>query len=142
MGSIIRLAGNIGAMNTIFISETADRFRNHKINRTSAGAKKSTNWVIIKDLSGLRELIPEGYQLTAIETANGAKNIFEYLFPTKVALIIGNETYGISDELLKMATQSVYIPVPGSVSSLNVTHALSIAAFEWLRQINNVSKSK
>ena len=134
MGSVLRLAGNIGAVKTIFISETAHTFKNYKINRTASGASEKTDWTIIKKVSQLQELIPYDYQIIAIETASDAQNIFEFKFPEKVVFLIGNEVSGISENPMAMAKKSVYIPIPGPVSSLNVTHALSIATFEWLRQ--------
>jgi tRNA G18 (ribose-2'-O)-methylase SpoU len=134
MGSVLRLAGNIGAGKTIFISEIAQTFKNYKINRTASGAGEKVEWTIIKEISQLQDLIPDDYQIIAIETAEHAQNIFEFKFPEKVVLLLGNEVSGISEELMALAEKSVYIPIPGPVSSLNVTHALSIAAFEWLRQ--------
>ena len=134
MGSVLRLAGNIGALKTIFISETVHTFKNYKINRTASGAGEKTDWTIIKDVSQLQGLILEDYQIVAIETTKNAQNIFGFTFPEKVIFLLGNEVFGISEELMALAKRSVYIPIPGPVSSLNVTHALSIAAFEWLRQ--------
>lgn len=135
MGSVLRLAGNIGAEKTIFISKTAHTFRKYKINRTASGANENTDWRIVQDISQLKQLLPVDYQIIAIETAEGATNIFEYQFPKQVVLLVGSEISGISGELMELANASVFIPIPGPVSSLNVTHALSIALFEWLRQM-------
>ena len=139
MGSVLRLAGNIGAEKTIFISEIAHTFKNYKIHRTASGASEKINWSIIKELSQLHDLIPNDYHIIAIETTETAHNIFDFKFPEKVVLLIGNEVSGISEELMALAEKSVYIPIPGQISSLNVTHALSIAAFEWLRQRVQIS---
>lgn len=133
MGSVLRLSGNFNALKTIFISEEASGFRKHKIRKTASGGEK-TNWKIIENVAALKVELPEGYKLVAIETTEDAENIFTFKFPEKTAIIVGNEVLGISDELLEMADHKVYIPIPGPVSSLNVTHALSIALFEWLRQ--------
>lgn len=56
-------------------------------------------------------------------------------FPEKAAFIVGNEVNGISDKLLEIAHDKIFIPVPGVISSLNVSHSLAVAVFEWLRQV-------
>jgi tRNA G18 (ribose-2'-O)-methylase SpoU len=133
MGLVLRLSGNFNVLKTIFISEEAKGFREFKIRRTASGGEK-TDWKIIEKVADLKAELPDGYKLVAIETTPDAENIFNFTFPEKAALIVGNEVLGISDELLKMADHKVYVPLPGPVSSLNVTHALSVALFEWLRQ--------
>ena len=133
MGSVLRLAGNIGAKKTIFISDTAHQFRLRRIKKTASTANENTNWEILNE-DQLSTFIPSDYQIVAIETSEKAQSIFDFQFPEKTAFLVGNERYGIRPEILEQATQVVYIPVPGPVSSLNVTHALSVALFEWLRQ--------
>ena len=134
MGSVLRLAGNIGVEKTIFISDVAHQFRLRRIKKTAAAsANEKTNWEIL-DEDDLSAFIPEDYQIIAIETSEKAQSIFDFKFPEKTAFIVGNERYGIRPEILKQADYVVYIPIPGPVTSLNVTHALAIALFEWLRQ--------
>lgn len=134
MGSVLRLAGNIGAQKTLFISETAHQFKKYKIKRTASGAFDKTNWKII-NYNELQNEIPDDYELTLLETTKQAKNIFSFRFPEKIALVIGNEMHGIRQELLSQTNQHIYIPVSGPLSSLNTTHALSVALFEWYRQM-------
>jgi tRNA G18 (ribose-2'-O)-methylase SpoU len=133
MGSVLRLAGNIGAEKTIFISDVAQDFRLRRIKKTASTANENTPWEIL-DEDHLSAFIPSDYQIVAIETSENAKSIFDFQFSEKTAFIVGNERYGIRPDIIKQSAHQVFIPVPGPVSSLNVTHALSIALFEWLRQ--------
>ncbi|MBC8321752.1 MAG: TrmH family RNA methyltransferase [Bacteroidetes bacterium] len=133
MGAILRLAGNIGVLQTLFISDKASTFKKHKVNRTASGGSEKTNWEIIK-ANELMTSMPADYTLVAIETTTNAQNIYQFKFPAKTSFLIGNEIAGIRDEVIKFAGHKVYIPIPGPISSLNVTHALAIALFEWLRQ--------
>lgn len=136
MGSVLRLAGNIGAKHTIFISDVADQFRKFKIRKTASGAYDKTSWQIISNIEELKTLIPSDYMYVAMETTSDATNIYSFEFTEKTVFIVGSEGFGISDKLLDMASYKLYIPLPGNISSLNVTHALSIALFEWLRQMS------
>jgi tRNA G18 (ribose-2'-O)-methylase SpoU len=135
MGSVLRLAANIGALKTVFISETAHGFKAYKIKRTASGAFDKTDWKIIS-LEVLKSEIPDDYRLIAIETSPSAQNIYSFTFPEKTALCIGNEKNGIRPEILDITKQHVYIPLPGPVTSLNTTHALAITLFEWHRQMS------
>jgi RNA methyltransferase, TrmH family len=47
-----------------------------------------------------------------------------------VALVVGNETEGISDEMLQQANVVVQIPMSGTVESLNVGVATGISLYE------------
>jgi tRNA G18 (ribose-2'-O)-methylase SpoU len=134
MGSILRLAGNIGVKKTLFISDIAYTFKNYKINKTASGAAEKVDWEIIKP-EDLVNHLPNDYTVVAMETIENAEDIFNFQFPEKTAFIIGNEVNGISQELLNISHHRVFIPVPGPISSLNVSHALSIGLFEWLRQM-------
>ena len=134
MGLILRLAGNVNALSTLFISEEGHKFKKYKILKTSSGAVTKVNWKIIKP-NELIDIIPDDYEIVALETSEDANNIFSVTLPNKIAFIIGNEVSGISEEVLSLAKQKVYIPIPGPISSLNVSHALSVALFEWLKQI-------
>jgi 23S rRNA (guanosine2251-2'-O)-methyltransferase len=51
-----------------------------------------------------------------------------------MALILGAEDTGISDDLIKMADELVMIPVMGEIQSLNVSVAAGVILYEILRQ--------
>jgi TrmH family RNA methyltransferase len=55
-----------------------------------------------------------------------------------LALIIGGEAEGASDEARKLATQKISIPMAGNVESLNAGVAGSVLMFEVVRQRSNV----
>lgn len=138
MGSVLRLAGNIGAQKTLFISDSAHQFKNYKINKTASGAAEKTKWKIIT-LDELKDEIPIDYQLILLETIAQSAPIFDFNFFEKTVFVIGNEVHGVRQELLDLADHVLHIPIPGPVSSLNTTHALSIALFEWYRQMVKIS---
>jgi len=135
IGSIIRLGANIGALKVIFISERGMDFKTFKIAKTASGADKKVPWSFVEDFSSAKNSIPPEYQLISIETSAKSTNIFETKLPEKICFVIGNEVKGIRTEIITQSKKVHHIPIPGFISSLNVTHALSIALFEWLRQM-------
>jgi len=52
----------------------------------------------------------------------------------KVALILGTEQVGLSDEWLNMADERILIPMYGQADSLNVSAATTLVLFEAVRQ--------
>jgi 23S rRNA (guanosine2251-2'-O)-methyltransferase len=51
-----------------------------------------------------------------------------------LALIVGSEESGISDELLGLADELIQIPIMGEIQSLNVSVAAGVILYEILRQ--------
>jgi tRNA G18 (ribose-2'-O)-methylase SpoU len=133
VGAVLRLAANLNAEKTWFVYEQEPGFRSYKIKRTSSGANEKTDWDYIT-LEKLPEVLPENYEVIAIETTDKSENIYTVSLPKKVVLIVGNERFGISDPVLQLATKHVCIPVPGPISSINVSHALAVSLYEWFRQ--------
>jgi len=66
--------------------------------------------------------------------ARAEQTIFEIDLKGKLALLIGNEGAGISDALLRIASQRVTIPMPGKTDSLNAAAAAAVCLFERVRQ--------
>ncbi|MBE0651886.1 MAG: TrmH family RNA methyltransferase [Bacteroidales bacterium] len=133
VGAVLRLAANLNAEKTWFVYEQEPGFRSYKIKSTSSGASEKTDWEYITP-EKLPEVLPGGYEVIAIETTDNAENIYSVQLPEKLVLIVGNERLGISEPVLKLATKHVFIPVPGPISSLNVSHALAVGVYEWYRQ--------
>lgn len=52
----------------------------------------------------------------------------------KTALIIGNESRGVSSKIQKYANRSIRIPMPGSAESLNASVAAALLLYEVMRK--------
>jgi len=52
----------------------------------------------------------------------------------KTAVMIGNETHGLSDVLIQTADHIVAIPMPGGSESLNASIACAVLLYEAVRQ--------
>ncbi len=132
MGALIRLADNIGALSLWFMGESKS-VNQSKLRRAAASSFNNMPWAFTQEPL-ISKLIPEGYVPVALETSPNATNLYQTELPQKCALILGSEQYGTSDELINQAKIQVYIPIPGSTKSLNVSHAAAIFLFEWLRR--------
>lgn len=139
LGGIIRLAANLSLKKVIHVT-CSDHILNHtKLKRVARSALNFIHFTTISP-EEFKSLIPEGFQLVALETYSKAGNLFETVLPDKMALIIGNEKMGIPEPILSQCSQSVYIPMPGEIKSMNAVQAASVACFEWFRQKNYPSE--
>jgi tRNA G18 (ribose-2'-O)-methylase SpoU len=128
VGSVFRLAGNIGCKRVVLTERV--ELAQTKIEKI---ARNSLQYLKIEFLS-YQEIATEFKNIIAIETTNKATDLYETKLPKEATFIVGNEKRGISEELLKYTNRQIFIPMPGQVKSLNVSHALSVVLFEWYRQ--------
>lgn len=132
IGKIIRLAHNLGAQEVLFVRES-ENHRESKIKKTAGFSYDQMKWRFISE-NDFIELLGTGFQLTIVETCDGATNIYREKLPPKTILLAGSESHGLPENIISRADKSVYIPMPGGCKSLNISNALSVAAFEWYRQ--------
>ncbi len=82
----------------------------------------------------LKKLHEDGFSIVGLEQTTGAASIFEFSFPRRAVLVIGNERSGIEDEVLRMLDHAVEIPVYGLPYAHNAATAAAIALYEYCRQ--------
>ncbi len=131
IGSIVRLAANVKVSKLIVIG--SEECRQSKIKKT-AGAALGHIQLQYCNKDNFIDHIPSAYTIVALETIDGARDLYQEILPKKMALVLGNEKFGVSKDVLMYCNNYVYIPMPGPIKSMNVSHAASVCAFEWLRQ--------
>ena len=85
----------------------------------------------------LKELRQQGYQLIGLEQTTNSQNLHTFAFPRRMALVIGNERLGLTEEELKYVDVCVEIPVWGLPHSYNVATATAMALYEYCKQYPN-----
>ena len=134
MGSVLRLADAAGSQKVIFIHDHEDNATTLKrIQRTARNCDVLVEWEVWTP-EQFREQSDSLQPVIAVELTTESKSIFANALPERCALMIGSERYGIPALLLAKCRQAVHIPMYGVNGSMNVTHALAIALFEWRRQ--------
>lgn len=105
--------------------------------KTSAGALSHIPVCREKDLAqSLDFLLESGLTLVAC-TEKGDESFFGLDLRGPVAIIMGSEEDGISENLLRKVHHRAALPQAGKIGSLNVSVAAGIALFEVLRQRNS-----
>ena len=132
MGTIIRTADAAGA-GAVIISKGCVDVYNPKVMRSTMGSVFHIPLIFADDLvSTINTLKSKGYIFMAAHL-KGTKNYFDMDMTGKIAIIIGNEANGISDEISSISDKLVKIPMPGKAESLNASIAASILIYESVR---------
>lgn len=127
-GTIIRSAVAFN-IDTIVVSNNTVDLYNSKVIRASQGMLFNIN-IIRRDLNVfVPELKKEGYQIYATKV-NGGKSLKTIEKMEKFAIIMGNEGAGVSDNLMSLANEYLYIDMNSNCESLNVAVATSIILYE------------
>jgi len=138
VGGIFRLADAIAAEKIILCGET-ETPPNSRIKKASIN---TTEWVVWQYSPSARSAIDhlrstiDHLQVIAVEQSSKsvAYDKVDYKFP--LALVVGHESTGVSEEALKMADYIAEIPMWGVNKSLNVIVSLGIVLYEAIRKVS------
>ena len=132
LGTILRTLDSANLSQVIVSKDTVDAY-NPKVVRSTMGAIFRVNIVEAENLKEtLKEMKRHKYKVMCTDLT-ASKNIYEIDYNKKI-LVIGNESNGISKELLDMADEKIIIPMLGKTESLNASVATSIIVYEYVRR--------
>jgi 23S rRNA (guanosine2251-2'-O)-methyltransferase len=134
-GAIARTAECAG-IDAIVVGEKGNAPITGDAMKTSAGALSHLPVCRESDLKKtLRFLKDNGIQIVAC-TEKAENSIYQVDLNGPIALILGSEEDGISNQLIKDADYLAKIPMSGNIASLNVSVAAGICIYEVIRQKN------
>jgi len=134
LGTIIRAAAWFGLKNIYCSHDCADEY-NPKVIQASMGAILHVNVYYTE----LKELLRKASEinLPVFGTMLEGESIYTYKLANKGIILLGNESQGISDELLPFITDKIVIPKltdnSSGIDSLNVSMAASVIFSEFTR---------
>lgn len=131
LGTLIRTAAATGVQAVLLPPETADAFA-PKVVRAGMGAHFRLP-VQAMEWDEINQVCPQANLQVVLADMNG-QSCWETDFRDPLALIVGGEAEGASEQARELATRSVSIPMPGEVESLNAGIAGAVLMFEVVRQ--------
>lgn len=131
VGSIFRTADGAG-VSKIFLCGITPTPPHPNIEKVSLGAEKFVAWEKAKETWRVVEkLKKESFEIIALEQAKSAILLKNFKTSNKnIALILGNETEGLPESILKRADGIIQISMHGKKKSLNVSAAFGIAVYK------------
>ena len=120
MGAIIRIADWFGIKHVVASPGSADYY-NPKVVSAAMGGHLRVNLH-----TASLPLFLSSCGMPVLAAALEGESVYKEVPPPAAALLIGNESKGISDELLQLATKRVTIPRLGGAESLNAAVSAGI----------------
>ena len=136
IGSLFRMADAFGIEKLILCGTNISLGR--KMAKTSRATEKVVDYEISESASNVVEnLRTEGYQIISLEITKSSKPLNSIIFSKEkpIALIIGDENFGVSEALLNISDDIIHINMFGQNSSMNVVQATNIALYEITKQL-------
>lgn len=132
VGGLFRLADALNVSKIYLCGET-ETPPNHKIVKASIGTYKIVPWEYKSSakeaIHALRSTI-HALRVLAVEQSKGSVDYRKANYSLPLALIVGNETSGVTEETLKLCDQIVEIPMLGVNTSLNVIVSAAIVGYQ------------
>ncbi len=141
IGSIFRLADAVAAKK-IYLCEGTETPPNHRIKKASINTTEVVEWTYketaVEAINDLRLTIND-IQVVAIEQSKKSVPYDKFDYKLPICLIVGNETTGVSKEVLDIADVIVELPMFGVNKSLNVMVSLGIVLYQVIEKTQAVS---
>ena len=130
IGTIIRTAEAMG-FNSIFLTKGCTDIYSPKVLRSTMGSVFRTN--IYEGLTTEDINLIKQKEYTLASTALQENSVFleDAPSPHKLAIVIGNEANGVSDEILSISDLILKIPMHGKTESLNAAVAAAIVMYHF-----------
>lgn len=136
-GGIFRLADALG-VKKIFLCGVTETPPNTRIKKASINTTEWVKWEYKESASeAIRKLKSQNPKIQIIAVEQDEKSIpytqIDYKLP--IAFVVGNETEGISQKVLKLCDQIAEIPMWGVNKSLNVIISLGVVSYSAVGKI-------
>lgn len=135
VGAIFRLADAVAAKKVYLCGKT-ETPPNPRIKKSSINTTEWVEWEYTESaLSAIQKLRSKinNLKVLAIEQTDRSIPYTEFEYKLPIALIIGNETYGVSKEVLEASDAAVELPMFGVNISLNVMVSLGIVLYHTIQ---------
>ncbi len=130
VGGMYRVSDAAGVGKIYHCGATA-KLPNPKISRAAVGLEQYVaHESVEKIVDKIQELKRQGYTIIALEQTPKSKAYYQVKYQGKIALIAGNETFGVSQEALTLCDLAVELPMFGINKSLNVVVATGIVLYQ------------
>ena len=131
VGACIRLSANTNIPLNI-VKPLGFNFQENKIRRAGLDYHDLASVSMYEDWNEFKSDI--NLDNVAYLSSKGGKNIWDIKLKKYSHLVFGPESVGLPKEILKESDNTITIPMNNDTRSINLANAVSIVAYEYLRQ--------
>jgi tRNA G18 (ribose-2'-O)-methylase SpoU len=134
VGSAFR-TGDAFLIEAIFLCGLTGTPPNKEIEKTALGATSTVTWKHFETtLEAIDHLKETNYGIYAIEQAQNSVMLNKFQYSgEKIALVFGNEVYGVEQAVIDVSDGVIEIPQLGTKHSLNISVSVGIVLWELMR---------
>jgi len=136
LGALARSAQWFG-FETIMLSSHSVDYTHPKAIRASMGSL--FHLTILSDVD-LKSTLPEIKKIFFLVGSDVHEGLRPHPVPEKVALLLGNESHGLPENILQMTDEKWRIPGSGKADSLSLPQAAAIMMYECTKNKNDLGK--
>lgn len=133
VGAFFRTADAVG-VSRLYLSGFTGAPPSKQIAKTALGAEQHVPWERSHPLALIEEQRRARWEIAAIETVEGATDLFDWQPRFPVLVIFGHEVEGLPAEIVSRCDTHVRIPMVGTKHSLNVATAGGVVLYELFRK--------
>ena len=151
--NIVLVLDNVRSLNNVgSIFRTSDAFLieeiilcgvtgmppNREIEKTALGATSTIKWSHSKStIEAVEKLAQKKYKIFGVEQTKKSIALNNFNFKNEaIALVFGNEVYGVEQEVIDKCHAVIEIPQAGTKHSFNIAVSVGIVLWEILRKKN------
>ncbi|RPD49750.1 TrmH family RNA methyltransferase [Hymenobacter sediminis] len=126
------------AVEKIWLCGITGRPPQREITKTALGSTESVAWEYTPTtVAAIEQLKAAGYIVVAVEQTTGSQPLPSFQPETgrPYALVMGNEVFGVDDDVLALCDAAVEIPQFGTKHSLNVSVAAGVVLWDFISKL-------
>ncbi len=129
IGTILRSADATG-IDCVIINNRKTRLNHPKLMRSSLGSVFKVPVVEAESFLELETWLKKNNYKVIITDTDASSNYYDLEYDGRIAIVMGSEKYGVSEDFYKLNYEGVRIPMLGDMDSLNVGVAATIIMYE------------
>ena len=137
VGSTFR-TGDAFAITGIALCGITAQPPHREIHKTALGATESVDWKHYENTQAACEALrADGYQIMAIEQVENSVLLqdFKPKHDQKLAIVFGNEVFGVEEEIVALADGCIEVPQFGTKHSLNISVTVGVVLWDLVTKI-------
>ncbi|MBO3699888.1 RNA methyltransferase [Roseivirga sp. E12] len=137
VGSAFRTADAF-AIESIALCGITAQPPHREIHKTALGATESVEWTHYENtMQACKALRTQGYTLMAVEQVEDSISLeaFEPVANQKLAIVFGNEVFGVEEEIVAYADGCIEIPQFGTKHSLNISVSIGVVLWDLVSKM-------
>lgn len=134
VSAVLRSCDAVGIQDVYVINNKEPRRKKWGYRSSSSAAK----WLSVHQYDSLNECVADVRKnhkhILTTHLSSDAVSLYELNLTESVALVFGNEHFGVSDEMRSLSDGNFLVPQVGIITSLNISVACAVSIYEAFRQ--------